>query len=100
MIPRSASLLKPQPNSMARFQVCTPGVEVEEIHLSAGCNSVGREGDVNIVLPHPSVSRRHCELWLTDDAVLVRDLDSRNGTYVEGERVFEAAISEGQRVRL
>jgi hypothetical protein len=51
-------------------------------------------------VPHPSVSRQHCEVWLTNEAVLVRDLGSRNGTFVEGERVNEAELMQGQTLRL
>lgn len=87
--------------AMARLHINAPdGICPDEIRLNTGCNLIGREGEVDIVLAHPSVSRVHCELWLTEEAVLVRDLGSRNGTYVEGERVTEAQILEGQRVRL
>jgi hypothetical protein len=86
---------------MARLHIDIPtGFEPEEIRLNPGCNRVGREGDVDILLAHPSVSRAHCELWLMDEVVMVRDLESRNGTFIEGERVQEAQILEGQRVRL
>jgi hypothetical protein len=86
--------------AMAFFRVITPGVTDEIIRLNPGCNRVGSKEDVEIILRHPSVSHPHCELWLTDDAVLVRDLDSQNGTFVEGERVGEAQILENQTVRL
>jgi len=85
---------------MARLLVKTPDVGTAEIHLTPGRNSIGREGDVDLIVPHPSVSRQHCEVWLTDDAVLVRDLGSRNGTYIEGERVEEAQLTQGQILRI
>jgi hypothetical protein len=86
--------------SMARLIVKTPNVAPAEILLIAGCNRLGREGENDILLPHASVSRQHCEVWLTDDAVLVRDLGSRNGTFVEGARVEEAQIFNGQTLRV
>lgn len=85
---------------MARLLVKIPDVAPAEVSLNPGCNSVGREGDVDFLLPHPSVSRHHCEVWLTEEAVLVRDLGSRNGTYIEGERVQEAQLTQGQTLRL
>lgn len=87
-------------SAMARLRVQTPGFELNDVLLKPGCNRVGREGDVDILLPHPSVSRRHCELWLEEDAVLARDLESRNGTFVNGDRITEAQILEGQVLRV
>jgi hypothetical protein len=85
---------------MARLLVKTPEIVPAEIHLTAGRNRLGREGENDILVPHPSVSRQHCEVWLTDDSVLVRDLGSRNGTFVDEQRVSEAQVFTGQSLRL
>jgi hypothetical protein len=89
---------------MARLLVKNPDAASAampaEIHLAAGRNRLGREGENDFLVPHPSVSRQHCEVWLTEDAVLVRDLGSRNGTFVEDARVEEAQIESGQKLRL
>src|SRR5262245_48142044 len=45
-----------------------------------------------------SVSRRHCLLCVTETAVSVRDLRSRNGTVVNGKRVSECALRHGDRL--
>ncbi len=47
----------------------------------------GRLGSLEIVLDDSSVSRRHAEVRFTDEAWLVRDLESTNGTYVNGVRI-------------
>jgi pSer/pThr/pTyr-binding forkhead associated (FHA) protein len=49
--------------------------------------TVGRRESSDIVLRFPNVSGSHCELELVDGYWHVRDLDSRNGTKVNGERV-------------
>ena len=85
---------------MARLLVKNPDLAPAEIHLTPGCNRFGREGENDFLLPHPSVSRQHCEVWLTEDAVLVRDLGSRNGTFVQEQRVEEAQVVDGQTLRL
>src|SRR5688572_32125218 len=85
---------------MARLLIKTPQLSVDEILLNPGCNRLGREGENDVLVPHPSISRQHCELWLTEDAVLVRDLSSRNGTFVDEERVNEAQVFTGQTLRL
>ncbi len=85
---------------MARLFVKTRGVGLEEIQLNPGCNHVGRGDGADIFLSHDSVSHRHCEVWLTEDAVLVRDLNSRNGTFIDGDRVTEAQLLDGQTLRV
>ena len=58
----------------------TPEAAPAEIVLGPGRNVLGREGANDFLVLHPSVSRHHCEVWLTEEAVMVRDLHSRNGT--------------------
>jgi pSer/pThr/pTyr-binding forkhead associated (FHA) protein len=48
---------------------------------------LGRTTDCNISLPVTFVSRRHCQFFRRGDAVLVQDLESLNGTFVNGCRV-------------
>lgn len=48
---------------------------------------LGRDPSRAFYLPDVSVSRAHCELRLVEGAVLVRDLDSTNGTFIDGQRV-------------
>jgi hypothetical protein len=54
---------------------------------------VGRSPDVDIVINDSNVSRRHAEFWRTADGVAVRDLQSTNGTYVNGHRVTAVSLS-------
>ena len=85
---------------MARLLVKTPEVTPAEILLGPGRNRLGREGENEVLVSHPSISRQHCEVWLTEEAVFVRDLGSRNGTFVEGARVEEAQVFTGQTLRV
>jgi predicted component of type VI protein secretion system len=48
---------------------------------------IGRSGDAKIKLPAATVSRNHCELYLYEGQLVVRDLGSSNGTIVNGHRV-------------
>lgn len=48
---------------------------------------IGRGSDCNLRLSAPQVSRRHCFLRVGRDSVSVTDLDSSNGTYVDGARI-------------
>src|SRR5438876_355598 len=53
---------------------------------------VGRKEDSDLRLDHKSVSKQHCVLLRTEGLLLVRDLGSRNGTRVNGQRVRRAAL--------
>src|SRR5262245_4247598 len=59
---------------------------------------VGTDADCAIVLPDPAVSRRHARFTLTEKGVLVRDLDSKNGTSIGGTYVREAYMSPSSAV--
>jgi EAL domain-containing protein (putative c-di-GMP-specific phosphodiesterase class I) len=56
---------------------------------------VGRLPDLALTLPSESVSKEHAELFLRGGTLHVRDLGSKNGTFVNSERVGEAPLREG-----
>ncbi|MAT40670.1 MAG: hypothetical protein CL946_13830 [Ectothiorhodospiraceae bacterium] len=72
----------------------------EEHHsLITGVNLVGREASNRLILKDGSVSRHHAVVIAKSNEVIVRDLDSKNGTYVDGDKVTEdTAASEGARI--
>ena len=55
--------------------------------LQNGENLIGRDPDVHVVLDHPSVSRRHARISITAGRVTLEDLNSRNGTCVDGRGI-------------
>ncbi|NOU31767.1 MAG: sigma 54-dependent Fis family transcriptional regulator, partial [Polyangiaceae bacterium] len=57
--------------------------------------AIGKSDEADLVLTDASVSRTHCELRRTREGILVRDLDSTNGTYVDGVRIHEVALRPG-----
>jgi DNA-binding winged helix-turn-helix (wHTH) protein len=52
--------------------------------LQDGDNLIGRDPNVRVFLDHPSVSRRHARLSITGARVVLEDLNSRNGTWMDG----------------
>ena len=62
--------------------------------------TIGRVDDNTFPISDPSVSSHHCEILLQGQDVRVRDLDSTNGTFIEGEKITEAALKPGQILRL
>ncbi len=74
-------------------------LEVEQGELQPGLFiidsssvSIGRTAPADVVLPHRSISREHCVVGLANDELLVTDLNSTNGTYIDDERVHRATI--------
>lgn len=62
---------------------------------------LGRSPDAQISIGDPSISRRHCQFSLdVDGALVVRDLDSMNGTYVEDSRVKRAVLRPGMVIQV
>jgi hypothetical protein len=61
---------------------------------------VGRHAGCDVVLEHLSVSRRHARLSFRDGHWVLRDLDSTNGTRVNGQRVIRCRLEPGDRLRL
>ena len=73
------------------------GVETE---IAGNSLSIGTAASNDLVLRDDTVSRRHCMISVQRDRYLVRDLDSTNGTVVDGTPVVEAFLAPGARIRL
>lgn len=54
----------------------------------------------DVLLGDPWVSHCHCSLDMTDGGVIVHDFGSTNGTWVNGERIEEALLLSGDRLRV
>ena len=63
-------------------------------------NVVGREGTCDIYVESKQVSRRHCLLQVTERGLLVKDLESTNGTFVNGMAMTDGYINDGDRLGL
>jgi FHA domain-containing protein/uncharacterized protein DUF1707 len=61
---------------------------------------VGRHRSCDVVLSDPSVSRRHARLVFRDGSWVLQDLESTNGTLVNGEPVGRCALRPGDRLAL
>jgi diguanylate cyclase (GGDEF)-like protein len=69
--------------------------------LGAGEEIVlGRREDADIQIHDDGVSRRHASITVEGEGALVRDLESANGTYVDGRRVPEAHVRDGARIQI
>jgi pSer/pThr/pTyr-binding forkhead associated (FHA) protein len=88
-----------EPRAFAPLQlVVLPGGERVEIAKPVAL--IGRHSDVELRLAFPDVSRRHCRLVHDDGVWQIHDLDSLNGLFVNGERMQEATLYDGDRIRI
>lgn len=67
----------------------------KEIAIDREAISIGREDSCRIRVPLPAVSRKHCEIKIDDGELVVADLGSSNGTYVNGKRVKQTELAPG-----
>ncbi|MFN3413839.1 MAG: sigma 54-interacting transcriptional regulator [Thermoanaerobaculum sp.] len=63
--------------------------------LTVGTNTIGTHPDNTVVLNVRGVSRHHAAITCEDGAIRLRDLGSKNGTYVNGARVTDATLRPG-----
>lgn len=68
--------------------------------LPSAVTFIGRRQDCDMCIPLSVVSRRHCELYTEFDKLMIRDLKSRNGTFVNDESIDEAALKAGDVLRI
>jgi hypothetical protein len=85
---------------MARLSIKTAGLENQLLELKLGRNRIGRSPENDFQIVHATISSTHCELVLKDTDVILRDLESTNGTFLDGEKVREIKLAAGQIVRL
>ncbi|MCC7083958.1 MAG: FHA domain-containing protein [Pirellulales bacterium] len=79
----------------ATFVVIEPQLTPHEYTLDLPV-TIGRGREANLKFSHGLISRRHCELVEDDGGIRVRDLGSRNGTFVGGNRVESASLAPGE----
>ena len=87
----------PAPAPVAQWVLVWPGgvVPIRDTALV-----IGRSKDCDVPLADGNVSRRHAEIGRSADGFVLRDLDSTNGTTVNGRRVKSAPVGEGDEITL
>ena len=85
---------------MAKLVLLSAGMTGRTHDLKAEKTTVGRVEDNTFQIAEPSVSSHHCEVLLRGNDIIIKDLNSTNGTFINGEKISESAIKPGQILRL
>ena len=85
---------------MAKLVLLSAGLTGRTHELKGEKTTVGRVEDNIFQIAEPSVSSHHCEILLRGNDVVVRDLNSTNGTFINGEKIIESPLKPGQILRL
>src|SRR5688572_9159336 len=72
-----------------------------EIPLNKDLFTIGRSSECSLRAGSDAISRKHCAIRLNQSIITIADLNSRNGTYVNGQRIEkETSLSSGDEVRV
>jgi pSer/pThr/pTyr-binding forkhead associated (FHA) protein len=94
--PHSASVRDVPPLLRAPVSIITP---VSEVELREGSLLIGRLPECDVMIDDGLVSRMHARVSVRDDSVIVEDLHSTNGVYLNGVRITHSALlREGDRL--
>ncbi|MBA3059020.1 MAG: FHA domain-containing protein [Gammaproteobacteria bacterium] len=85
---------------MPKMIVSIDGVVIKEVQLTKDRTTLGRRPYNDIVIDNLAVSGEHAVVQLTDGQVFLEDLNSTNGTYVNGKAVKKQLLQDGDSVEV
>lgn len=85
---------------MAKLVILTQGMTGRAHELNVDRTTIGRVEDNTFQIADASVSSHHCEVLLRGGEVLIRDLNSTNGSFINNAQITESVLKPGQTLRL
>jgi pSer/pThr/pTyr-binding forkhead associated (FHA) protein len=85
---------------MAKLVILTHGMTGRTHELKVDKTTIGRVEDNLFQIAEPSVSSHHCEVLLRGNEVVIKDLNSTNGTFIDDEKITESVLKPGHTLRL
>lgn len=85
---------------MAKLVIQNQGMTGRMHDLNVERTTIGRVEDNTFQITDPSVSSHHCEVHLRSSEVLIRDLNSTNGSFINEAKITEQVLKPGQTLRL
>ncbi len=85
---------------MAKLVIQNQGMTGRACELHTDRTTIGRVEDNTFQIADASVSSHHCEVHLRGSDIFIRDLNSTNGTYINGNKIEESQLKPGEVLRL
>ncbi len=85
---------------MAKLVIQNQGMTGRACELHTDRTTIGRVEDNTFQIADPSVSSHHCEVHLRGSDIFIRDLNSTNGTFIDGNKIEESVLKPGEILRL
>src|SRR5208282_704567 len=85
---------------MAKLVIQNQGMTGRACELHTDRTTIGRVEDNTFQIADASVSSHHCEVLLRGGEVLIRDLNSTNGSFINNAQITESVLKPGQTLRL
>ena len=85
---------------MPKLVVLSAGLTGRSHDLTVDKTTIGRVEDNTFQIAEASVSSHHCEVLLRGNDIVIKDLNSTNGTFINGEKISESVLKPGQTLRL
>jgi len=83
---------------MALIQVYYRDLLKDEVELQPGVTTIGRSTDSDIKIDNAGVSAQHARIIHDGDQIIIEDNSSRNGTFVNGQRIARRTLADGDEV--
>jgi hypothetical protein len=94
------TIMGPQHDSTVKLVLLSAGMTGRTCELKADKTTIGRSEDNAFQIADPSVSSHHCEVLLRGSEVSIRDLNSTNGSFINGVPATESVLKPGEILRL
>jgi len=85
---------------MARLIILARHASVRQVNIAATLTTIGRSTGNRVCIDSERVSRHHAAIQWTGEGFMLTDMGSRNGTYVNDERVYNRALCNGDAITI
>jgi len=88
------------PRQRAYFEIIGPGEKTRIIELGEGEVFIGRNPECDVRLKPRNISRRHARVVFRSEEYHIEDLDSTNGTYVNGIKIVKCVLRDHDQIEI
>ena len=89
---------RPVLNMATLYQISNDGYSIERWDIDEESVVIGRSGQARVSVDDEGLSRRHFLIVPDGDGYIIKDLSSRNGTWLDGRRVFAEKLCHNDRI--